>query len=137
MRRFGFPEIVTLIGLALITVVVVRAQEPEPVVLTPTKLYDLIEDLQHQVTTVATVTKANLEGLRKRDDGISIALQNQNKRLKLLEDFLGDANTKGALAGIIESQKYKISVLERKVAGMQKQITILHAIVKPLKKDGK
>lgn len=79
------------------------------VVLTPTKLYDLIEALQKETHSLKNLNTA----LRKR--------------VQLLEDFWDDANTKSGLHAVIKRQDYKISELERKVAGMQKQITILHA----------
>ena len=73
----------------------------DPVVLTPTKLYDLIEELDKSVALI-----------------------------KEREDVRGDKTLKALL-----NANKRIQELERKVAGMQKQITILHAIVKPLKKQ--
>lgn len=73
----------------------------KPVVLTPTKLYDLIEELDKSVALI-----------------------------KEREDLRGDKTLKALL-----NANKRIQELERKVAGMQKQITILHAIVKPLKKE--
>ena len=79
------------------------------VVLTPTALYDFITQLQ------------------KRTDGIVVRSEALRKRVEAIEPLAGDAHTPGSYLYDKARIDYKISELERKVAGMQKQITVLHA----------
>lgn len=99
-----------LLAVIALSLPVMAEVSDDSVVLTPGTLYEMVEQV------------------KKRADGISARGEALRKRVELIEGFLGDADTAGSFAHYVKVQDYKITELERKVEGMQKQITVLHSI---------
>lgn len=81
-----------------------------------------LHDWQHEDMRSMKQNEAlTVEQLKKRTDGMVARDESVRKRVEVLESFVEAKAKQLAVAN------YKIDELERKVAGMQKQITILHA----------
>lgn len=91
----------------------------QPVVLTPTKLYDFIEELQKK--------QAKQE---ERNSKTLQALLEANQRIQKLEE--SDRKLTELLARHEMRLKNRVGELERKVAGVQHQVTVLHAKARAL-----
>lgn len=73
------------------------------------------------------VLVARIESLEKRAKGASSRDQFYENRIKLLERFWSDANTQESMVSLFNRLEAQVKELERKVKGMQQQITILHS----------
>lgn len=96
-------------GLIVAGVVPSIAANDESIVLTPTKLFELIEVEQ------------------KKSKSQTELIKSLRERVGNLEDFLNDANTKEGFGAKFHAIDARLNELERVVGGVQKQVTILHA----------
>lgn len=128
-----FKSLTLAILMAAFAVSPALAQNPDgSITLTPSKLYEMIEvekkKSTHQ-TEILKLLRERLNTLESRGDVQSKRHERQNERLSKVEEQTAYIQAKpiGELQRRVLLIEERLAESERKLAGVQKQITILHS----------